>query len=142
MKKAAKRSENTEMRKEYDFSKGIRGKYSKRYQEGVSIDSNSFPDVREGDTNTFCEEKAMTKTISIEFPVEVFSALRKTPIEFAKELRLAAAIHWYHQGIVSGHKAGEIAGMTRLEFLDELARRKLNVFLVDMEQLQEEIERE
>lgn len=84
----------------------------------------------------------MTKTISIEFPVEVFSALRKSPKEFAKELRLAAAIHWYHQGMISGSKAGEIAGMTRLEFLDELARRKLNVFVIDMDQLQEEIDRE
>jgi predicted HTH domain antitoxin len=54
---------------------------------------------------------------------------------------MAAAIHWYHQGLISGSKAGEIAGVTRLEFLDELARRKLDVFLVDMDQLQEEVDR-
>ena len=83
----------------------------------------------------------MTKTITMEFPVEVFSALRKSPKAFARELRLAAAIHWYHQGLISGSKAGEIAGMTRLEFLDELARRKLDVFLVEEEQLQEEVDR-
>lgn len=29
--------------------------------------------------------------------------------------------------------------MTRLEFLDELARRKLNVIKVDLDQLREEI---
>ena len=89
----------------------------------------------------FLGGSTVTKTITMEFPVEVFSALRKSPKAFARELRLAAAIHWYHQGLISGSKAGEIAGMTRLEFLDELARRKLDVFQVDQEQLQEEVDR-
>ena len=35
MKKSARR--NTEMRKEYDFSGGIRGKYAKRFSEGTNI---------------------------------------------------------------------------------------------------------
>ncbi|MBF0411008.1 MAG: UPF0175 family protein [Candidatus Riflebacteria bacterium] len=83
----------------------------------------------------------MNRTITIDFPVEVFSALRKAPKDFIRELRLAAAIHWYQQGNISGSKAGEVAGMTRLQFLDELAKRKIDVFSVDMEQLQEEIDR-
>ena len=49
-------------------------------------------------------------------------------------------VHWYHEGRVSGSKAAQIAGMTRLEFLDELARRKLDVIKVDLDQLREEIE--
>ena len=34
-------------------------------------------------------------SVSVEMPEEVFSALHRTPEEFAKEMRLAAAIHWY-----------------------------------------------
>jgi hypothetical protein len=37
MKKNIKKSEDTDMRKEYDFSGGIRGKYYKRYMEGTNI---------------------------------------------------------------------------------------------------------
>jgi hypothetical protein len=32
-----KENKNDEMLSEYDFSKGIRGKYSKRYAEGTNI---------------------------------------------------------------------------------------------------------
>jgi hypothetical protein len=30
-------NEKNEMLEEYDFSKGIRGKYAKRYEEGINI---------------------------------------------------------------------------------------------------------
>jgi predicted HTH domain antitoxin len=77
--------------------------------------------------------------LTIEMPAEVLSALRETPERFAAELRFAAAVQWYHQGRISGSKAAQIAGMTRLEFLGELAKRKLDVFKVNLEQLREEV---
>jgi len=78
-------------------------------------------------------------TVKLDLPEEVLTAMRLSPTEFAREMRLAAAIYWYHQGQVSGAKAGQIAGLTRLEFLEELARRKLDVFVVDMEDLKQEL---
>lgn len=81
-------------------------------------------------------------TITIQLPTEAFSALRKAPEEFAKEMRLAAAIHWYQQKQVSLGKAAEIAGLNKLVFMDELAQRKINVFHVDLEDLKREIERD
>lgn len=36
-KKSSTRSEETEMRAEYDFSKGERGKYAKRFSEGTNL---------------------------------------------------------------------------------------------------------
>ena len=81
------------------------------------------------------------KTVTVELPEEIFSALRLTPEEFSREMRLAAAIHWYHQGLISGSKAAQVAGMTRLEFLDELARRKLDVIVVDRDDLEGELTR-
>src|SRR5262249_6330463 len=77
--------------------------------------------------------------LTIELPEEALSALRETPERFALEMRFAAAVQWYHQGLISGSKAAQIAGMTRLEFLDELARRRLDVIKVDLEELRREI---
>ena len=37
MKKTPAKSARTEMRSEYDFSQGVRGKYAQRYAEGVNI---------------------------------------------------------------------------------------------------------
>ena len=37
MKKARKRKTGSEMRAEYDFSRGIRGKYARRYQQGTNV---------------------------------------------------------------------------------------------------------
>ena len=78
-------------------------------------------------------------SLTIEMPEEALSALRESPERFAGELRFAAAVQWYHSGRISGSKAAQVAGMTRLEFLDELARRKLDVVKVDFDELRREI---
>ena len=73
--------------------------------------------------------------IVFDLPDTVFSALRKSPEEFAQEMRLAAAIHWYSQGLISQGKAAEIAGVSRAEFLDELFRRKVPAIQATVEEL-------
>lgn len=78
-------------------------------------------------------------SLTINLPEEVFSALRVDPARFATELRFAAAVQWYHQGLISGSKAAEIAGMTRLEFLDELTRRRLDTVKIDFDELEAEL---
>ena len=79
--------------------------------------------------------------LSLDLPPEAFSALRRSPEEFVREMRLAAAIHWYSQGEVSQEKAATIAGLDRTDFLGALARAKIPVFAVDMEALEDEIQR-
>ena len=37
MKKARNKNRNPEMREEYDFSAGVRGKYAKRYEKGSNV---------------------------------------------------------------------------------------------------------
>lgn len=80
--------------------------------------------------------------VVFDFSPTVFSALRKAPEEFASEMRLAAAIHWYSQGMISQGKAAEIASVSRTEFLEELFRRKIPALQVTLEELREEIQRE
>ena len=79
--------------------------------------------------------------VAFDFPASFFSALRRSPQEFAAEMRLASAIHWYSQGMISQGKAAEIAGISRAEFLDELFRRKIPAVQVSLDELREELGR-
>ena len=78
-------------------------------------------------------------TISFEFEPSAFGALRLAPSEFAREMRIAAAVQWYAQGVVSQGKAAELAGLTRADFLDELHQRKVPACQVTPEELADEI---
>ncbi|MDS4041733.1 MAG: UPF0175 family protein [Candidatus Competibacter sp.] len=77
--------------------------------------------------------------IAIDLPDEVFSTRKQPPREFARQLRLAAAIHWYGRGEISMEKAAMIAGMDRVDFLAALAAEQVEVFQVDLVSLQEEL---
>ncbi len=80
-------------------------------------------------------------TITIELPDEVLASA-STPDEFARELRLAAAIHWYSRGQISQGRGAEIAGMDRRSFILALGRAGVDAIQVSPEELKEEVERE
>ena len=80
-------------------------------------------------------------TVTMDLPEDVFSALRRSPEEFAREMRLAAAMFWYSRAMISQEKAAEIAGLNRAEFLKALARNEMDVFLVDFDDLKREAAR-
>ena len=77
--------------------------------------------------------------VDVTVPDRLFATLKRAPHEMAAELRLAAAIHWYQQGFLSMERAAEAAGLTRADFLGELARRRVDVFGVDDEHLSREL---
>lgn len=76
--------------------------------------------------------------IELSVSESLLAALRKTPIEVAAEIRLAASIHWYQQGALSMERAAETAGLSRAGFLAELARRRVDVFSLDEAELARE----
>ena len=79
--------------------------------------------------------------IVLNFSEEALSARRKSPVEFGEEMRLAAALFWYQQGEISQEKAAQIAGLNRRDFLRVLAERKIDVFQVNFEDLEQELAR-
>lgn len=79
-------------------------------------------------------------TITYDLPSSAFAALRLSPQEFAREMRIAASVQWYAQGVVSQEKAAELAGLGRADFLEELFRRKVPACQVTLKELIEEIE--
>ena len=79
-------------------------------------------------------------TLTIEVPDEVFAALPRSPQDFGREMRLAAAMLWYTQGRISHEKAAFLAGVSRLDFIDALAAAKVPAFQVDVGQLMKDLE--
>ena len=77
--------------------------------------------------------------VTLDLPDHIFSALRRSPEEFVRELRLSAAIRWYQRGEISQEKAAEIAGLNRRDFLRLLAEREVDVFDVNIDELRDEL---
>jgi predicted HTH domain antitoxin len=81
----------------------------------------------------------MSVVLKLDMPEGVFSAVRKSPVEFVTEMRLAAAVKWYEMGLVSQDKAAEIAGLGRADFLFSLARFKVSPFQYTADEIEEEL---
>jgi len=76
--------------------------------------------------------------VQASLPDSLFAALRNAPHEVPRELRIAA-FHCYQQTALSMERAAECAGLSRSEFIAELARRRVDVFVVDQEDLAREL---
>ena len=83
----------------------------------------------------------MPKTLTLELPDDAFSALRTSPEEFGRELRLAAAIKWYETERLSQGKAAEIAGLSRSDFIEALSRYGVSPIQVSPSELEADVGR-
>ena len=78
----------------------------------------------------------------IDMPEEALAALRTDPENFARELRLAAAVKWYELRRVTQERAAKIAGLSRTEFLAALGQFGVTPFQYTAEEALEEAGRE
>ena len=79
--------------------------------------------------------------MTFEVPELALAALRKSPEEFAKEFRLAAAVKWYELRRLSQERAADIAGLSRAEFIEALGRFSVSPFQYSAEDVVEEADR-
>ncbi len=79
------------------------------------------------------------QTITVTLPDTAFAALRKSPDEFVREMRIAAAVKWYELGDLSQGKAAEVAGLSRRDFIDALSRFRVSPLQYTAEELAEEV---
>lgn len=74
-------------------------------------------------------------TLTIELP-----EIDRSPEELKRDVRLAAAIDWYRQGLISQGRGAEIAGISRADFIDALAERRVDVVQIDVDSLKRELD--
>nr|VFJ57208.1 MAG: Predicted antitoxin, contains HTH domain [Candidatus Kentron sp. DK] len=77
--------------------------------------------------------------LAIDLPEKLLSALRLTPVDLIPEMRIAAAVQWYAERRISQERAAELAGLSRIQFIDELRRRKAPAIQIDPSELDAEI---
>lgn len=82
----------------------------------------------------------MSKIIIDDIPDDFLKISGTSPEEFARKMRLAAAIYWYSRVEISHERGAQIAGLSRAEFMDALASEKIE-YILDFEDLKREVER-
>ena len=78
-----------------------------------------------------------TQQVVIEVPEQVLLAEKKNAQSFGQEMRVLSAVKLYELGRLSSGRAADLAGMSRLEFLQSLSRYRvfpLEAELSDLEQ--------
>jgi predicted HTH domain antitoxin len=65
---------------------------------------------------------------TIDVPEDALAALRAEPKDFARQLRLAAAVQWYEVRRISQGRAAQIARLSRAEFLVALGQSGVSPF--------------
>lgn len=75
-------------------------------------------------------------TINISCPDSILVSLKETPEDFAKEANILLAVKLYEMGKLSSGKAAELAGMSRVSFLQSLSRYGAPAFDLSLDELE------
>ena len=80
------------------------------------------------------------KESGITYPAGLETAAHMTRAEFEQNLRLMAALKMFELGKLSSGKAAELAGVSRVQFLEACAQYGVSVFNYPPEELEQELE--
>jgi predicted HTH domain antitoxin len=80
------------------------------------------------------------KEMTLEYPDDFELAVQTTPEELKAEVRLMAALKMLELGKLSSGKAAELAGLSRVEFLEMCGRYRVSVFNYPPEELEAELQ--
>ncbi len=79
------------------------------------------------------------ETVAVDYPADVRLLLGETKEDFARELKMLAAVKLYEMGKVSSGNAAALAGTDRVSFLLGLGRYRVSVFNYTPEELEREV---
>ncbi len=83
-----------------------------------------------------------TEEMKIKYPTGFEHAVHMTREEMEQHIRLMAALKMFELGKVSSGKAAELAGMSRVEFLEVCGRYRVSVFNYPAEDIDEELRKD
>ena len=79
------------------------------------------------------------KTLEISYPEDLPEAMGESPEAFEWEIIFLVAAKLYELGRISSGRAAEMAGMSRVEFMEQLGRYRISIFNYPPEELEREI---
>ena len=86
------------------------------------------------------QDKEPTVTqVTAEYPEGLELAVQTTQEELGAQIRLMAALKMFELGKLSSGKAAELAGMSRVEFLEQCGRYRVSIFNYSPEELEAEL---
>jgi predicted HTH domain antitoxin len=83
-----------------------------------------------------------TEELRIKYPSGFEHVIHLTKQELGHHIRLMAALKMFELGKVSSGKAAELAGLSRIEFLETCGRYKVSPFNYSPEEAEEELTRD
>lgn len=83
-----------------------------------------------------------TDELKIKYPSGFEQAVHMTKDEMEQHIRLMAALKMFELGKVSSGKAAELAGMSRIDFLETCARYRVSIFNYPPDEVESEIKKD
>lgn len=80
------------------------------------------------------------KKLVLEVPEEILVSLKESPQEFSKDILMLAALKLYELGKLSSGRAAQLAGISRVSFLQSLSRYNVPILDHTEEELKHDIE--
>jgi predicted HTH domain antitoxin len=80
------------------------------------------------------------RVVKIPYPDDLPESLGKSPESFERQLQFLVAAKIYELGHISSGRAAELAGMNRVEFLEELGHYRISIFNYSLSELEQEIQ--
>lgn len=80
--------------------------------------------------------------LKIKYPSGFEHAVHMTKEEIEQHIRLMAALKMFELGKVSSGKAAELAGMSKVEFLETCGRYRVSIFNYPPEEIEQEIKKD
>jgi predicted HTH domain antitoxin len=78
-------------------------------------------------------------TITINCPDSILISLKETPEGFASEASKLLAVKLYEMGKLSSGRAAELAGISRVSFLQSLAKYGVPIFDMTREEIESDL---
>lgn len=80
----------------------------------------------------------MAETIKIDYPEYLANSMRMNKDDFGKEMKVSALVKLFELGKVSSGVAAKVLKITRIEFLELLAKYKVS--FLDVDDLKEDLD--